>query len=1017
MTNWLFGHRRSLLFLISAIALAGAALAFRMPVSLFPTIDFPRVVVSVDAGDRPVDRMVIEVTRPLEQSLREIPGVRRIRSTSSRGSAEISITFGWRDDMVAAMLQTDALIARTLPDLPAGVVYRVRRMDPTVFPFLGVSLTSANADQVRLRDIAYYQIAPAISAIEGVGQVEVLGGRQAEIQVDIDPERLRALGLTAHDVATALSANNLVASVGRIEDRHRLYLTLIQSQLTSADDVGATILRTGQAGIVELSDVADVREGVAPDYTRVSADGRDAVLINVRQQPGANTVALASAVRAELAQLGQHLPSDVRLANYYDQSELVTQAAGSVRDAILIGALLAAAVLFGFLRQAKITLVIALILPLVLAASVLGLSALGQSFNIMTLGGMAAAVGLIIDDAVVMLEHIAKRSAAGDGDVRHGAAEMIKPLTGSSFATVVVFAPLAFVDGVTGGFFRALAVTMAIALFVSYFCALIIVPFAAQHLLSRDQAERLEHGGPLLGRLRGAYQGLLALILGRPLIPLAVAAAFIVVGGFAATRVGSGFMPAMDEGGFILDYKAPPGTSLAETDRLVRLLEEEVRATPEVANYSRRTGLQLGGGLTEANEGDLFIRLHPLPRRDIEAVMSDLRGRLAARVPALQVETAQLMEDLIGDLISNPQPIEIKITGAPSADLIPIADAVAQQAGQVRGVVEVFNGVLIAGDAIDVSIDRTRAAIEGLTPEEVRAAIESQLGGVTPSGIQQGEKIVPVRVWAGGDVRERLSRLQAMTIRTQAGAVLPLSRVADIAIAVGQPQIVREDLRDMIAVTARLEGRDLGSAINDIRASLRSVNLPPGVTISFGGLYQEQQKSFRDLTIVLAAAALLVAALLLYLYENIAIVAAIMSVAALSALAVYLGLWLTGVELNISALMGMTMIIGIVTEIAVFYFAEIDASRKAGKSDLIAAGAARLRPILMTTLIAILALSPLALGLGAGSAMQRPLAIAIISGLVFAAPLALLIMPAIYFAASGGYRRAKTQPALPQVDG
>lgn len=1016
MTGWLFGHRRSLLFLLLAIALAGAALAFRMPVSLFPTIDFPRVVVSIDAGDRPVDRMVIEVTRPLEQSLREIPGVRRIRSTSSRGSAEISITFGWRDDMVAAMLQTDALIARTLPDLPAGVVYRVRRMDPTVFPFLGVSLTSANADQVRLRDVAVYQIAPAISAIEGVGQVEVLGGRQAEIQVDVDPERLRALGLTASDVATALSANNLVASVGRIEDRHRLYLTLVQSQLASPDDVGATILRTGQAGIVELSDVADVRAGVAPEYTRVSADGREAVLINVRQQPGANTVALASAVRAELEQLRQHLPPDVRLANYYDQSELVTQAAGSVRDAILIGALLAAAVLFGFLRQAKITLVIALILPLVLAASVLGLSALGQSFNIMTLGGMAAAVGLIIDDAVVMLEHIAKRSAAGDGDVRHGAGEMIKPLTGSSIATVVVFAPLAFVDGVTGGFFRALALTMAIALFVSYFCALIIVPFAAQYLISRDQAERLEHGGPLLERVRTAYRQVLALILERPVVPVVVVAAFVVIGGFAATRVGSGFMPAMDEGGFILDYKAPPGTSLTETDRLVRLLEEEVRAIPEVLSYSRRTGLQLGGGLTEANEGDLFIRLRPLPRRDIEAVMSDLRARLAARVPALQVETAQLMEDLIGDLIANPQPIEIKITGAPSADLMPIADAVAQRAGQVRGVVEVFNGVLIAGDAIDVSIDRTRAAIEGVTPEEVRAAIESQLGGVTPSGIQQSEKIVPVRVWAGGDVRERLSRLETLTIRTQAGVVLPLSRVADISVAVGQPQIVREDLRDMIAVTARLEGRDLGSAINDIRAALRSVNLPPGVTISFGGLYQEQQKSFRDLTIVLAAAALLVAALLLYLYENAAIVGAIMSVAGLSALAVYLGLWLTGVELNISALMGMTMIIGIVTEIAIFYFAEIDSSRKAEKADLIAAGAARLRPILMTTLIAILALSPLALGLGAGSAMQRPLAIAIISGLVFAAPLALLIMPAIYFAASGGWRRPKNAPGTAQAE-
>lgn len=1012
MISWLFAHRRSLIFLLAIIGLAGGILALRMPVSLFPTIDFPRVVVSIEAGDRPVDRMVIEVTRPIEQALREVPGVTKIRSTSSRGSAEVSITFGWRDDMVAAMLQTDALLARTLPDLPPGIVYRVRRMDPTVFPFLGISLTSANPDQVRLRDIATYRIAPALSAIQGVGQVEVLGGRQAEFQVEIDPDRLHALGLTASDVAQAIGANNLVAAVGRVEDRRRLYLTLVQSQLGTVDAVGATVLRTGQSGIVQLSDVATIRAGVAPEFTRVSADGREAVLINVRQQPGANTVALAAAVRGEIAFLKTHLPTDVQTANYYDQSELVTQSADSVRDAILIGALLAAFVLFGFLRQARITLVIALILPLVLAGSILGLSALGQSFNIMTLGGMAAAVGLIIDDAVVMLEHIAKRSAAMEGQVKVAASEMLRPLSGSSLATIVVFAPLAFVDGVTGGFFRALALTMAIALAVSYLCALILVPFAAERLLGRAEAQRLEHGGPILERIGTSYKALLGIVLKRPLIPLAIVVAFLAVGGFAATRVGSGFMPAMDEGGFILDYKAPPGTSLTETDTLVRLLEDEVTATPEVASYSRRTGLQLGGGLTEANEGDLFVRLKPFPRRDIGTVMSDLRARLAQRVPGLQVETAQLMEDLIGDLISNPQPIEIKITGAPAKDLRPVADAVARQAETVPGVVEVFNGTLIAGDAIDIRIDRTRAAIEGVTPEEIRSALESQVGGVTSSAIQQGEKIVPIRVWAGGDVRERVSSLASVTIRAQGGAVMPLSRVAEISIAVGQPQIVREDLRDMIAVTARLEGRDLGSAITEIRTALRSVALPPGVTISFGGLYQEQQKSFADLAIVLAAAALLVAALLLYLYENIAIVVAIMTVAGLSALAVFLGLWITGVELNISALMGMTMIIGIVTEIAIFFFAEIDSSRLATQEQLIAAGAARLRPILMTTLIAILALSPLALGLGAGSAMQRPLAIAIISGLTFAAPLALLIMPAVYLAASRVGRR-RTSMAEP----
>ncbi|HEY7852799.1 MAG TPA: efflux RND transporter permease subunit [Caulobacteraceae bacterium] len=1010
MIAWLFDHRRSLLFLLAALAIAGAAWAFVMPVALFPQINFPRVVVSVEAGDRPVDRMVVEVTRPLEQALRQTPGVQHIRSTSTRGSADIALSFGWNENMAQAVLQTEAMVTRALPTLPAGVTYAAHRMDPTIFPVLGLSVTSPKGDLVALRDLAVQRLAPTISAIPGVAEVQVLGGRQSEFQVAVDAGRLAALGLSPDDVAKALAANNVIRAVGRIEDRYRLYLTLAVGQVRTVEDLAALPIKAGPSGVVTLGQVATVRLGEKPEFTRITADGRDAVLLNVRQQPAANTVALVKAVQAAMAQVRPTLPAGVTLTAFYDQSELITQSAASVRDAILIGALLAAVVLFGFLRQLWLTAVIAALLPLTLAAAILGLGALGQSFNIMTLGGMAAAVGLIVDDAVVMLEHIAKRFAAsGTASIASAAQEVFKPLTGSSMATVVVFAPLAFLGGVTGGFFRALALTMAISLVVSYFAALLIVPVAARRLLTVKNAHELEHGGPRLAWLRDRYGDWLGKLGTRPWIAAVAVVALLVLGGLAASRVGSGFMPKMDEGGFILDYKAPPGTSLTETDRLLRLAEAEVRATPEVRSYSRRTGAQLGGGLTEADEGDMFIRLKTHRARNIEAIMADVRERIATRAPGLQVETAQLMEDLIGDLTATPQPIEMKVTGAPAAELQPSAGRVAKMAEATRGVVEVNNGLRVAGDAIQIKIDPIRTTLAGLDADAVASQVEAQVGGAAITNVQVAEKVIGVRVWDSGDLRSRISLLQGLPIKTAQGASVPLSSLAEIDISPGQSQVVREDLRDIVPVTGRLEGRDLGSAVGALKQGLRAVPLPPGVQVNFGGLYEEQQQSFRGLMVVLGAAVLLVSALLLYLYENIAIVISILAVAALSIVGVFLGLFVTGVELNISALMGMTMIVGIVTEIAIFYFAEIDPTVPPTTAGLVFAGRARLRPILMTTSIAILALTPLALGIGAGSAMQRPLAVAIISGLILAAPLVLFVMPTIYGFLGGAFR-SRTSP-------
>lgn len=1002
MATWLANHRRSVLMAFVLLALGGSLSIPLLPVGLFPLVDFPRIVVSLEAGDRPVDRMVVEVIRPLEQALRSVPDVTTIRSTSSRGSAEISLSFAWGSDMVVALLQAESVVSRALGQLPAGTNFSIRRMDPTVFPVLGLSMTSGSRSLSELRDLATYQVSPELSAVAGVAQVEVLGGQQAEYQVLLDPVRLQALDLAPSDIAQALASSNVVTAVGRLEDRYRLYLALSDTRLRNVQDIERTVLRSGARGIVELEDVGEVRLGVAPQWARVNADGKDAVLVNIKQQRGASTVSIVREARQRLKILEASLPAGVRITPYYDQSELIVAAASSVRDAILIGAALAGVILLLFLRNRRITLIVSLVLPTVLLITCALLHAMGQSFNIMTLGGMAAAVGLVVDDAVVVVEHMARRLVEHESDdgkappILSYAAEMIRPLAGSSAATIAVFVPLMFLGGVAGGFFSPLALTMAATLSISFLVALLAVPLLAKAWLRASDAEALERSGPWLRKAQDFSTNQLDHTLKHPIrlvLPLLVV---VLAGGFAYFKLGSGFMPRMDEGGFIFDYWAPPGTSLTETDRMLRQVEGIVRSLPEVESYSRRTGLQLGGGLTEANEGDMFIKLKPQPRRPIDQVMSDLRQRVESGVPGLRVETLQLMEDLIGDLISNPQPIEVKLFGPDDKVLRKYATQVAAAIGKLPGVVEVFDGTTIAGDAIEVRVDRVRSSLEGLAPDAVTAQVGALLAGTLSSEIQAGEKMIGIRVWTPDDLRARVEQMSAFKLRAPGGQYVPLSRVAEISIVSGQAQQDRENLRETVAVTARLEGLDLGSAMQDVQRTVAAMQLPAGYSVAYGGLYQEQRQSFRELMLVFIAALLIMATLLMFLYERAAIVIAILSTVLLTLPGVFLGLWITGTELDLSSMMGLTMVIGIVTEVAIFYFAELDTGKEISAGELMHAARMRLRPILMTSSIAILALMPLALGLGAGSEMQRPLAITIISGLVVAVPLVLLGMPSLF---------------------
>ncbi|KTE24840.1 transporter [Sphingopyxis sp. H071] len=985
------------------LTLAGVVSATRVPVGLFPNIDYPRVVVSVDAGDRDAAQMEAEITRPVEIGLRAVPGVTGVRSVTSRGSAEVALNFQWGDDMVAAAQSTQGALATLLPTLPAGTRFNVRRSDPTIFPVTGFALTSDSLAPEALRTLAELKILPALTSVEGVAGVDILGSSPREFAVDVDPSRLQSLGISLSDVVATLGKANMVQGLGKIEDRHRLYLVLLENRVADASDLAAVPVKAaaGGSGVVTLGQIATITPSTAPAFSRVTSDGKQAVLVNVRQALKGDTVAIVKAVDARLAEL--HLPPSVKVTTFYDQSELVVGAANAVRDAILMGAVLAGIVLFVFLRSGRLMVITGLMLPAVLAATCLLLFALGMSFNMMTLGGMAAAVGLVVDDAVVMLEHMMRRMQEQRLSEPHSllgaAAEMGMPLLGSTMATIVVFLPLAFISGVTGGFFKALAVTMVAALLISLLFARFVIPLVAAHWLRDKDAESADRANAILDPLLDRYGRASGRAFRRPVLFAAIVAALLAVSGYVAWRnVPSGFMPKMDEGGFVLDYKAQSGASLEDTDALLRRVETIISATPEVASYSRRTGVQLGGGLTEADEGDYFIRLKGGSRRSIEAVMTGMREKIAAEVPGLEVELIQLMEDLIGDLTAVPQPIEVKLFGDDTAALEASAKKIGERIGKISGVVEVIDGLRVAGDAISIAVDPGAAAQYGLDPDSIAAQLETAIGGTAATQVRIGAQLIDVRVRAPQDLRSDVARIENLPLIAPGGSSVRLAAVATVSIQSGQKQLTRENLAPFIAVTARLEGRDLGSAMTEIKGAVTGLKLPTSVRVDYGGLYAEQQKSFTDLSLVFGAALLLSALLITLLFERAGWTVAAISTVLLTAAAVMIGLWIMGIELNISALMGLTMVVGMVAELVIFFLAEMERDKPVTAAALLEAGKKRLRPILMSALIAVLTLAPLALGISRGAGLQQPLATAIIFGLIAAVPLVLFFLPAVMLA-------------------
>lgn len=993
-------HARAIEGVVAALLLAGLVMAFFLPVGLFPNVSFPRIVVSASSGELPPEQTLVQVTRPLEEAVSGVPGVQRVRSATSRGAAEISATFGWGGDMIVTTSQVEARVNQALTALPPGTSVQVRRMDPTVFPVVGYSLTSRTRTQVELRELALYTLRPLLMRVPNVARVDVLGGDQREYVVELDPAKLQARALAPQAVADAIGRGNVLASGGLLESPYRLYLALTDGRAASPQAIAALPVATAAGGQpVTIGDVGRVSESVTPRFTRITANGREAVLINIYQQPGGNTVAIDEGLKRAIAE-GRHLmPPDVIESQFYNQAELITEAMGSVRDSILVGIALGIGVIWLFLRKFRLTLLAALSIPVSLGITILVLKLLNLSFNVMTLGGLAAAVGLVLDDAIVMIEnvsrHMARLPEPGTA-ARLAVNELRVPFIGSSLCSIVVFAPLAFLTGVTGAFFRSLSLTMAAALAISLALTLALLPPLVATFV-RPEHVHAEPAGS--GRVRRRYRDALSWLFRRPW-PVGLLAVALVAGTVALYQtLPNGFLPSMDEGAFILDYTTDPGTSLGQTNRTLDQIQAVLAKTPEVASYSRRTGVQLGGGLTEPNMGDFLIKLKPGPRRGIEDVIADVRGQVEGAIPGVRVEFAQLMEDLVGDLTAVPQPIEIKVLGEDFATDRQVAQQIAEVIPSVPGVVDVFNGITVAGPTLRAVVDPQAVARYGLSTQDVNGALAMAVGGLDAGQVLANGRMVGLRVRLGHQGEWRPETLGNVPVALPSGAPIPLSRLATLVEQPGETELTRENLQQMVAVTARIEGQSMGGTVDAIRRLVaKKVALPAGVTLSYGGLYEEQQASFNGLLMVILAAFVLLTVVLLFEFGQWGVPLSILAVDVLSLFGVLAALAVTGTPLNVSSMMGAVMIVGIVAENAVFFIHYVEQYRKEGfefEDALAEAGRVRARPVLMTTLAAVLALLPLALGWGAGAQMQRPLAIAVIGGFSLSSVLILLVLPVL----------------------
>jgi CzcA family heavy metal efflux pump len=996
MTTFYTKFRSPILVALLIVLFGGFYSLQKIKSGLFPDITFPKIKVIAENGQQPVDKMMVTVTVPLENAIKKVEDLNLIRSITSRGSCEISAFLNWHSDVDLGKQRIEARINEIRQQLPPDVGITIEKMNPSILPVMGFSLEGEGFNQIELRQIAEYTVKPYLSRVQGVSEVAVIGGKVKEFHIVIDPMKMSRLGITPQSVAASLAQSNILISNGYVRDYNRLYLSVTDASVRTKQELENISIASSEKRNIRIRDFARVEIGERKEYVKINANGKNVPLIAILKQPNSNLLDVERSVKLQLLELQKTLPRGMRLISYYNQADFVSDAIGSLKDVLWIGLLLGIAVTILFLKSLKASAVILLTIPLTLGLTITILLVLGYTFNIMTIGAIAAAVGLIVDDAIVVVEQIHR---AHEENPRTGSAELVgkalrylfPAMVGSSLSTIVIFLPFVLMSGVAGAYFRVMTDTMIITLTSSFFVTWIGLPVIYLFVSRNAFFERLK---PVQTKSRSWVDA----VIRRPMISIAFVAVIILASLAILPELPSGFLPDMDEGSIVLDFVSPPGSSLEDTDYMLSYVDSILNATPEVESYSRRTGTQMGFFITEQNRGDYLIQLKKKRNKTTEEVSNDIRKKIEAAYPSLRVDFGQVITDMLGDLMTSVQPVEVKIFGDDQNKLKATADEVAHAVEEVQGTADVFNGITVAGPSIYFDPKVPDLLRYRITPEDFQFQMQMKTDGETVGSILESNRAVDIKILEPPKIPS-INDFRRTLIFLPDGKLKPIEEFATVRIVSGAVEIDRENLKPMVAVTARLNNRDLGSVLKDIQKRVREkINLPAGVEIVYGGSYAQQQTAFNELLTILLLALLLVFTVVLFLYRNVRIAFVIISVAVLGLAGCVVALFVTGTPLNVGSYTGIIMIVGIIGENAIFTYLQYRESRTEGKSRdeaIVFSISARLRPNLMTALGAIAALTPLALGIGTGAQLHRPLAIAIIGGLLFGLPLLLIVLPTL----------------------
>jgi CzcA family heavy metal efflux pump len=997
LKNFFVNYKNPLTVTLVIILMGGMFAYSRLQTSLFPEITFPKIKVIADAGLQPVSKMMITVTKPLENAIKQVPGLQYVRSTTSRGSCEISAFMNWDADIDLSQQRIESRINEIKNDLPPETQITVEKMNPSILPVMGYTLESHQLSPIELKQLANYTIKPFLSQVSGVSEVRIIGGKTKEYWITLDLQKMSTLSITPDMLSTAIGQTGFVKSNGYLSDFHFLYLTVTDATVHTKEDIGNIVVRNTGKRIILLKDLAaiDVKEAI--EYTKINANGKEAILIAVIKQPNANLVSLSTAMEDKIGELKKILPKGVKMEPYYIQADFVNTSVRSVTDSLWIGLALAIFVAILFLRSLKASVTILITIPVTLCLTLIVLYAIGYTFNIMTLGAIAAAIGLIIDDAIVVVEQIHRTHEEHPDEpsttlVQRAIRYLFPAMLGSSISTIVIFVPFILMSGVAGAYFKVMTNTMIITLVCSFFVTWIGLPVIYLLLSPRRKTTRT------IKPHNVRNQRWVAFFIRRPWVSVIMVAGLAWLTWWIVPQLETGFLPEMDEGSIVLDYSSPPGTSLQETDRMLQEVEKIIVQTPEVEAYSRRTGTEMGFFITEPNRGDYLIQLKKDRSKSTDDVIEDLRKKIEATQPALRIDFGQVIGDMLGDLMTSVQPIEIKVFGNDQETLKNLSRQVAGIVGKIDGTADVFDGVVIAGPSVSIEPNYARLAQFGLTPANLQSQLQTSLEGNVVGTLPEKEQMTNIRMVEPGSRVRSVEEITNMQIFLPGGQLKPITDLATVTVKAGDAEIQRENLQSMGVITGRLEGRDLGSVIKAIQGEVGSkVVLPQGYHIEYGGAYADQQQSFHELLIILITASLLVFGVILFLYRSFAVALVILLVAVCGISGSYLALYLTHTALNVGSYTGLIMIVGIIGENAIFTFLQFRDSLATLSVDeaIIYAISTRLRPKLMTALGAIIALLPLALGIGTGAQLHQPLAIAVIGGFVIALPLLLIVLPSL----------------------